>query len=340
MALTKSGGGTQTFSGANTYAGGTTVNQGTLTVSGSGTLGSSTGALVVGHNNTTAAGTSTVLNLSTTLDTVSGSLSGAISTPTSGTNTATINTGGSGRNFTVNQTSAGTYAGVIGGDGAFTLGGSSTSTLTLSGANTYTGATTIDAGTLAINGSITSSVTVNSTGTLGGDGTITGNVSVKGGGTHAVGNSPGQQDIVGNLDYEANSLFAWDLNATNGADPGVVLNNGTYDRVDVTGNLTGIDAQFRVILGANAFTDAFWTTDKTWNNIFTATGTFTDLATIFTTVKWYEGGTDMTSSTSSIGSFTLTGSTLTWSAVPEPSSALAGLLIGAGLLRRRRSLKN
>ena len=28
--------------------------------------------------------------------------------------------------------------------------------------------------------------------------------------------------------------------------------------------------------------------------------------------------------------------TVNWSAVPEPSSALAGLLLGAGLLRRRR----
>jgi autotransporter-associated beta strand protein len=33
----------------------------------------------------------------------------------------------------------------------------------------------------------------------------------------------------------------------------------------------------------------------------------------------------------------ITGSTLTWSAVPEPTSALAGLLVGAGLLRRRRA---
>jgi hypothetical protein len=36
------------------------------------------------------------------------------------------------------------------------------------------------------------------------------------------------------------------------------------------------------------------------------------------------------------GSFSFTGSTLTWTAVPEPTSALAGLLIAAGLLRRRR----
>jgi MYXO-CTERM domain-containing protein len=39
---------------------------------------------------------------------------------------------------------------------------------------------------------------------------------------------------------------------------------------------------------------------------------------------------------SSYGTFTITGSTLNWTAVPEPTSALAGLLLGAGLLRRRR----
>ena len=52
-------------------------------------------------------------------------------------------------------------------------------------------------------------------------------------------------------------------------------------------------------------------------------------------------GTWLTSSgilqdVSTQGSFAINGSSLTWTAVPEPSSALAGLLVGAGLLRRRR----
>ena len=38
------------------------------------------------------------------------------------------------------------------------------------------------------------------------------------------------------------------------------------------------------------------------------------------------------------GYFSLSGtSSLSWTAVPEPTSALAGLLITAGLLRRRRA---
>ena len=34
--------------------------------------------------------------------------------------------------------------------------------------------------------------------------------------------------------------------------------------------------------------------------------------------------------------FTLNGNSLQFTAIPEPTSALAGLLLGAGLLRRRR----
>jgi autotransporter-associated beta strand protein len=102
-----------------------------------------------------------VLNLASGVDTTVGSLSGAIATPTGGTNTATINNGGTGTNFTVNQTAAGTFAGVIAGQGNFVLGTSSTSTLTLTGAHTYTGTTTVAAGTLAfVGGSLASPITV------------------------------------------------------------------------------------------------------------------------------------------------------------------------------------
>ena len=145
--LTKLGQGILTLTGANSYTGGTTINGGTLTVSGSGTLGATTGALALNNTNT-GAGNDVVLNLSTTAPTVTGSLSGTIAAPSSGTNTATINNGG--QLFTVNQTANGSYAGVIAGNGGFTLGNLSTSTLMLSGDNTYSGGTTINAGTLQV----------------------------------------------------------------------------------------------------------------------------------------------------------------------------------------------
>jgi autotransporter-associated beta strand protein len=112
------------------------------------------------NNTNTGVGTDAVLNLATAVNTTTGSLSGTIAVPSSGVNTATINTQ-TGRTFTVNQTVDGTYAGVIAGSGDFVLGASSTNTLTLTGANTYTGTTTVNAGTLAlVGGSQASPITV------------------------------------------------------------------------------------------------------------------------------------------------------------------------------------
>ncbi len=170
LAVTDSaGGGSLTLNAVNTYSGGTTLNGGTLNVGIAGTLGS--GSLTVNNPNT-GAGTAVVLNLSTGVATTVGSLSGSIAAPSSGTNTATINTA-SGQLFTVNQTVAGTFAGAIAGAGAFTLGASSSAKLTLSGSNTYTGATTILAGTLAVGATNTlspSSAMNVSTGTLNASG--------------------------------------------------------------------------------------------------------------------------------------------------------------------------
>jgi fibronectin-binding autotransporter adhesin len=155
--LTKSGLGTVTLSATNVYTGGTTLNQGTLSLSTNGTLGASTGTLTVNNNNNVAPGNATILNLATAINTAVGSLSGTIATPISGTNTITINTQ-TGRGFTVNQTTPGTYAGVIAGAGSFTKTGSAT--LTLQGTNTYTAGSTISAGSLQLgNGGTTGALT-------------------------------------------------------------------------------------------------------------------------------------------------------------------------------------
>ncbi len=146
-AVRKAGAGTLILNSANTYEGGTTVNAGTLSLDTNGTLG--TGPLVVQNQNALAA-TAVVLNLATGMDTTVGSLSGTIAaaTPADPPNTVTINTGGSGRNFIVNQTAELAYNGVIAGEGNFILGDLSTNILSLNGANTYTGTTTIESGTL------------------------------------------------------------------------------------------------------------------------------------------------------------------------------------------------
>ena len=108
-----------------------------------------------------------------------------------------------------------TFSGVVqdGGKSGGTLGSftkTGTGTLTLSGANTYTGETAVDAGTLLVNGSIAASIltTVNPGGTLGGTGTV-GNTIVAGGGTFAPGSgAPGtSMTVAGNLAFQSGALY-------------------------------------------------------------------------------------------------------------------------------------
>jgi autotransporter-associated beta strand protein len=221
--------------------------------------------------------------------------------------------------------------------GAIGLTKNGAGTMLLTGANSYTGATTISGGKLLINGDnsgATGAVNVASGATLGGSGTVGGATTIQSGGHLAVGNSPGTQTFSSNLTFDSGSIFDWDLAGNVSSSTGT---RGTdYDGVDVTGNLTiASDAIFRVIQNSGLdFNDNFWDSTQTWSDIFNVTGT--------PTLNWSNAAvavydtSNVLQDVSSYGSFTITGGTLTWTAVPEPTSALAGLLLTAGLLRRRR----
>ena len=124
--LTKVGTGTQTLSGENTYTGATTVNGGTLAAGAINTLPSQTALTVA------TGATFDLNNFSQSI----GSLAGAGSVTLG---TATLTTG--------NDNTSTDFSGVISGLGGLTKVG--TGTQTLSGENTYTGATTVNGGTLA-----------------------------------------------------------------------------------------------------------------------------------------------------------------------------------------------
>ncbi|BCU76793.1 autotransporter-associated beta strand repeat-containing protein [Luteolibacter sp. LG18] len=144
------------LSGTNTFTGKVQVNRGSLQIDSDAALGASGNTLVFDANsgskliftNPTAYTRGTTFTTSTVFDT--------------GANAVTA-------------------SGVLGGGNAFTKSG--TGTLTLSAANTYSGATTVSAGTLAVTGSLSSSssaVTVQASGTLAGTGAVNRPVTLNG----------------------------------------------------------------------------------------------------------------------------------------------------------------
>ena len=230
------------------------------------------------------------------------------------------------------QTAAGPVAvgGLLSGTGGLVKSGSSN--LTLSGNNSYGGPTSVTAGTLWVNGdqtTATGNLTVSAGAFLGGTGTIGGAATIAG--IHVPGassNVAGTQTFKGGLSYTATSLFSWTLGSestTTGFDR--VVGNGT---LAVDG-----DAIFRVVLGSalGVLSSNFWDVNRTWSTIFTGLsgGNFSNSR------LQVVDGSGALANTGVQGQFSISGTTLNWTAVPEPSAALAGLLLGAGLLRRRRA---
>lgn len=130
--------------------------------------------------------------------------------------------------------SSGDFGGAITGSAGLIK--ATSGTLTLSGTSTYTGGTSVEAGTLIVGvggvGSILGPVEVRSGARLGGTGTIGGNVAVLAGGVHGAGNSTGTQTIDGN--YANHGILEVEATPT-GADKLKV--NGAVDISGATLNL-------------------------------------------------------------------------------------------------------
>jgi autotransporter-associated beta strand protein len=84
---------------------------------------------------------------------------------------------------------------------------------TLAGTNSYSGATTVSAGVLLLNGTSVSQVTV-SGGTLGGSGVISNRVTISAG-TNAPGSPVGTQTVVSNYTVSAGGTLRININGTN-----------------------------------------------------------------------------------------------------------------------------
>jgi autotransporter-associated beta strand protein len=238
--VTKIGPGTFIMSGAvaNTYSGSTFFNEGTNLLSKSVTDGSIPHDLFVGDGLGT--GFSDVVQIvgrpqiATVSDvTIAGTglldlneISEGIST-LSGSGRVDLGSTGTGA-LVLNGNASTTYSGAIVGTGGDVLK-NGTGTFTLTGANTYSGLTTIILGTLIVNGSQPfSPIQVAVSGTLGGSGTV-GNITNIQGGVVAPGSSPAILTSSNVVFSGATSDFTVELNGTT---PG-----SGYDQLNVRGSV-------------------------------------------------------------------------------------------------------
>ncbi len=291
--LRQQGSGALVLTGANTYTGNTIINAGTLQLGNGGTTGSITG-------NVANAGIFAINRSDAYL--FNGAISGAGDFQQSGSGTTTLTgantytggttiaagtlqlgnggaTGGITGNvvnnatLAVNRSDAFTLGGLVSGSGTLRQSGSGTTTLT--GANTYAGATSVNAGTLLINGNqsaATGAVTVASGATLGGSGQTGGVVSVQSGGT--LRGQSGQTFTAGGLVLGATSTVNVSLGAAS-----------TSALFQVNGNLV-LDGTLNVA-DAGAFGQGLY-------RLFNYTGSLTDNGLVFGTLP---GGVSLASLT-------------------------------------------
>ncbi|HEV2571794.1 MAG TPA: autotransporter domain-containing protein [Beijerinckiaceae bacterium] len=171
----------------------------------------------------------------------------------SGASTGEVGSSGFGAPVTLSldlKSGTSTYNGIIlnGGPDPVSVVKSGAGKQVLAGINTYTGSTTVNAGILAIDGSIASSseVIVNSGGTLSGNGIVS-TTTINAGGTLAPGNSIGTLTVQGDLTFKPGSFYQ------------VEVSPSGADRVNVTGIATLNGATLSAIYEPGAYVSKRYT---------------------------------------------------------------------------------
>ena len=217
----------QTFSTVDGAAGSISLGSGNLTVAGAGN--SDFGGVISGSGKLIKSG------LGTMTLTAAQSYSGGTEVTGGRLVGNTTSLGGAIANSATvefSQQSNGLLGAAITGSGGLVKSG--LGALTISNVQNYTGGTAVNDGTLIVNGSIANStVTVNNGGTLSGSGSL-GGLIVNSGGTISPGNSPGTQNVTGNVVWNAGGNYNWQIHD---ASPGGAGLSTGWDRISATGSL-------------------------------------------------------------------------------------------------------
>ncbi|GAA5628163.1 hypothetical protein Brsp05_03459 [Brucella sp. NBRC 12953] len=236
--LTKTGSGLLDLRATNSYSGTTAVTGGTLRVGPGASIANSSaisisngGQLNLSATNALSSNAAVSLNgtgsqIGLAADQQIGSLAGTAGTSIYVDQGVTLTTG------TSNTSSV--FSGNFGSNGQGNLVKIGSGGLTLSATNNYSGSTTVQAGSLIVNGSIAASslTTVEAGAALGGGGRV-GTTLVKDGGTLAAGAPVGTLHINGDLTLEQGSRIAYEAGV-----PGVdYFTPGNSDSLSVDGNL-------------------------------------------------------------------------------------------------------
>lgn len=314
-------------SGSNTWSGGTKILSGILNVSSGSSI--STGSLTMGQ----LSGFDTRLNLNNAAQTISSLSTTWINT--TGTRSQVINLA-TNHILTINQSSNTTYGdgavntltGIISGPGNLIKDGSGT--LTLTGANTYTGLTQVKGGTLKLSGLYTTSVLPS-----------TNNVHIIGGTLEIATNQTLNNVILSTGTLQVNNGITLTINGT------LTLVNGSISLVG-TGKIVYGASGTLTYAGSNAQTTSTLeipsangpkgiTNDNNTNTGLTLSANIANLTGASYNNGWLDfngktlTGTGTFTSNGATGPYTFTGNTSTASSVITNASSTSSLGIGMRL---------
>ena len=327
----------------NTYSGGTEIGTGRIIITNSAAIGGGAINFGTASGSVLQAADSMTLANATTISGVSGTSSSttAYTANIEVANGKTLNlSGGLNNKLAVGTTSAEQRTGGLLnklGDGVLVLSGAN---------NNYSGATTVSAGTLMVNGTSTASaITVNSGASLGGSGSV-GGVTLSAGSLLKPGNSPGNLTASSSV-WNSGATYEWQISSLTGT-------AGTnWDLFTVSGalDLTNLSSSAKfnltldsggVLAGFSDTADYSWTFAKAASITGITTDVGTDITSLFNIASGnFNGGVAPTNGFKVLVGET-TGGYTSLNIVPEPSTpALMGLgmvaLLAVRSMRRRLS---